>query len=263
MCGRFILAQKIERLASRYNVSYDSDLYFEPNYNISPGDFTPIIASNNPNKLQLWRFGLTPFWSKKEMFLFNARAEGNNNKENSDTYTGGKDIINKPSFRKPIREQRCLIPADAFIEGSKSNGLSEPYLIYLRDKVRPFSFAGIWDKWVNPATNEEIFGYSIITTVANNVLKKINHDRSPVILDSKYEKLWLDIKTPLSTITGLLSAYDSTKMNAYRIDSKIKNPKKKSKELIFPLSDPIFKENNSYGISQTLERRGFGRNRTK
>ena len=43
------------------------------------------------------------------MYLFNARAEGDHNKENNENYSGAKGIITKPSFRKPIRSQRCLV----------------------------------------------------------------------------------------------------------------------------------------------------------
>ena len=110
MCGRYILVQKIEVLEKRFNVTVPADFDFKPSYNISPGKYAPVITSENPRELQLFQFGMTPFWAKKKMYLFNARAEGDKNKGNSRDYHGGKDIIIKPAFRKPIRSQRCLIP---------------------------------------------------------------------------------------------------------------------------------------------------------
>jgi len=41
----------------------------------------------------------------------------------------------KPEFRKPIRSQRCLVVARAFIEGLTNEGLNKPYLIYLKNDL--------------------------------------------------------------------------------------------------------------------------------
>ena len=55
--------------------------------------------------------------SNEKMNLSNARAEGDSNKDNDQNFRGSKGIILKHEFRKPIRSQRCLIVASAFIEG--------------------------------------------------------------------------------------------------------------------------------------------------
>ena len=242
MCGRYILVQKIEVLEKRFNVTVPADFDFKPSYNISPGNYAPVITSENPRELQLFQFGMTPFWAKKKMYLFNARAEGDKNKENLSDYHGGKDIITKPAFRKPIRSQRCLIPADAFIEGTSAEGLNKPYLIYLQNKERPFSFAGIYDVWIDKKTGEEHYGFSIITTTANELLKKLPHSRSPVILSKSEERKWLSSKTPLTDITKVLNPYPAELMNAYPISSEIKNPKAEGKNLISPTGEKIQSE---------------------
>ena len=51
------------------------------------------------------------------MYLINARKEGDHNRANDPSYSGAAGILQKPSFRKPIRSQRCLVLADGFIEG--------------------------------------------------------------------------------------------------------------------------------------------------
>ena len=63
------------------------------------------------------------------MYLFNARAEGDRNNENNEFYSGAKGIITKPSFRKPIRSQRCLVIADAFYEGSKKEKFGKNQIV--------------------------------------------------------------------------------------------------------------------------------------
>lgn len=260
MCGRYILVQKIEKLEKRFNVSAINNFVWEPSYNISPGKFAPVITTENPGLLQVFCFGLTPFWAKKQMYLFNARSEGDRNKENDINYRGSKDIINKPAFRKPIRSKRCLVPADAFIEGSTQNGLDEPYLVYLKEKQRPFAFAGIYDEWENKESGEIIRGFSIITTTTNKLLQKIPHHRSPVILNTNDEKRWLNPNTPLTDITSILHPFPSDKMNAYPIDKAIKNPVNDYAELIQPQGKMLI-DNPETNISDNLKRSGFGRNK--
>ena len=232
MCGRYVLVQKIEVLEKRFNINVPADFDFKPSYNIAPGQFAPVITMENPRELQLFQFGLTPFWAKKKMYLFNARAEGSRNKENNPDYNGAKDIILKPSFRKPIRSQRCLIPADAFIEGTIQEGLSKPFLVFLKNKERPFSFAGIYDQWIDKTTGEELFSYSIITTAANSLLQKLPHHRCPLILRKEQESKWLSSKTPLTDITAMLHPYPGEKMNAYPISSEIKSVKNNAPNFI-------------------------------
>ena len=77
------------------------------------------------------------FQAHNLMMFLNARSEGDHNPDNDPRYTGAKGIIQKPSFRKAIRSQRCLVLADAFIEGPFDRKLSEPYLVYLKGKERP------------------------------------------------------------------------------------------------------------------------------
>ncbi|HLZ21027.1 MAG TPA: SOS response-associated peptidase family protein [Ktedonobacterales bacterium] len=54
--------------------------------------------------LSAMRWGLVPAWAKDPRIgskLINARSEG---------------IASKPSFKRPSRFQRCIIPASAFFE---------------------------------------------------------------------------------------------------------------------------------------------------
>ena len=254
MCGRYVLVQKQEIIEKRFNVSFDINEEFYPSYNIAPGNKSLVITNNQPDKVQLFRFGLTPFWAKKNMLFINARAEGDYNKTNDIRYNATKGIITKPAFRKAIRSQRCLVIADAFIEGTTNEKLSKPYLVYLRNKQRPFAFAGIWDKWFNPENNETIQSFAIITTVANSLLQKIPHHRSPVILSPQLERRWLNPKLPLADVTRMLKPYPAELMNAFPISPDIKNPGAEGKNLILPVGErlePEFEtvEKNSWQLS--------------
>lgn len=239
MCGRYVLFSDAPTIRQRFQVDIPEPDRLRPNYNISPGDKAPVITNQAPNKVQFFQFGLNPYWAKKPMYLFNARSEGNFNPDNEVDYKGQKGIIQKPSFKKPIRSQRCLIPVDYFIEGTTQEKLNKPHLVYLKDlQQRPFALAGIWDEWLNQATGELIASFAIITTVANALLQRIPHHRSPVILPPEREADWLaDI--PLNKVLDLLQPYPAEKMNAYLIDQAIKNPRANGAELIEPISNPL------------------------
>jgi putative SOS response-associated peptidase YedK len=261
MCGRYVQVKNIKVIEERFNVKFPVQLGWEPNFNVSPGDYAPVITNDKPSEVQLMQFGLTPFWAKKPMYLFNARAEGDRNKENNLKYSGSKDIINKPAFRKPIRSQRCLVIADAFYEGTTKEKLNKPYLVYLKNKQAPFAFAGIWDVWHNRETGEEVNSFSIITTVANSLLQRIPHHRSPIILPRGKEKAWLGDR-PLTDITHMLQPLPGELMNAYPVATTVKNSKAKDKSLITPLGKPIDSE-TGYKEDITLELHGMGRYKQK
>ncbi len=262
MCGRYIEVQKLEVLEKRFNVKLADDAIYKPSYNISPGKLAPVVTSDKPHELQMLQFGLTPFWAKKPMYLFNARSEGDKNKDNNPIYKGGKDIARKPAFRKPIRSQRCLVIADAFYEGTTKERLNKPYLVYLKEKQRPFAFAGIWDRWINPEDASEIYSFSIITTVANELIGKIPHHRSPVILAPNQEANWLNEKLPLADVLRMLKPFPGDKMNAYPVASSIKKTENDFPDLVKPLGERIISEYD-YDISKDLRLRGMGNPKKK
>ncbi len=261
MCGRYVVISKLKTIEKRFGTQPIPEDLFGPSPNISIGNYGPVIANNYPDQLQLFQFGMTPFWAKKPMYFFNARSEGDFNKEDDPSYTGAMGIIQKPAFRSSIRQKRCLVIVDAFIEGSKKEKLNRPYLIYMREGKRPFALAGIWDSWTNKDTGEVIQSFSIITTVANELLQKIGHHRSPVILSEQHEKEWLS-DIPLSEVTSLLKPYPAEELNAYPISPMIKNPKAKDFELLQPIGERVYPEYD-YEIYESLKLEGMGMTRAR
>lgn len=243
MCGRTIVVSKIEVIEKTYNVTIKPNQLnlFKANYNLSVGQYAPVITCEEPADLQMYKFGLTPSWAKKQMYLFNARSEGDGNKDDDPNYTGGMGIITKPSFLKPIRSKRCLVIVDAFYEGSKNEGLSKPYLVYVRNR-KPIALAGIYDTWADKETGEVINSFSIITTVANELLHSIGHHRSPVILPKSAERIWISENSTLSDITSLLKPYPTREMNAYPVSPEVKSFKNNSIELLQPIGNRVYPE---------------------
>lgn len=141
----------------------------------------PQMPAITSEKLQLMHWGLIPSWSKDDkikQYTLNAKAE---------------TIFDKPSFKKPVETNRCIIPANGFFEWQHQGKKKQPFYIFMNTQDC-FSFAGIYDKWQNSATGEEIYSYSIITTSANPLMDEIHNSkkRMPVILLQELELEWLN-----------------------------------------------------------------------
>jgi putative SOS response-associated peptidase YedK len=255
MCGRYVQVSKLEVLEKRFEAVVSQPELWRPNANVAPGARAPVVTGDEPKVIQFYQFGFRPSWGTSSMMFLNARSEGDQNPENDPRYAGAKGIIQKPSFRKAIRGQRCLVLADAFIEGPFDRKLSEPYLVYLKGKERPFAMAGIWDSWTDPATQRELFSFAIITTTANEVLQKIRHPRSPVIIPRDAEAAWLSSETPLSDVTDMLRSWPSESMNAYPISPAIKHPAAQGLDLLNPIGQRIMPE-DELSLRDSIELQG-------
>jgi putative SOS response-associated peptidase YedK len=222
MCGRFVFFRS-QGLASRFGVPGQMPL-FEAAYNITPESLHPVIVGCHPSAVSLMKWGLIPYWAKDPKIGYttiNARAEG---------------IQNKPSFRRPLRSQRCLVPIDGFYEWQKTTVAGRqtkvPHFIHLKDG-ETFALAGLYDVW-RDAEGREIPTFTIVTTGPNELMATI-HNRMPVILPREVESVWLDPTTPLPQVLALLQPYPAAGMGAYPVSNLVNSPRNGGRELIEPL----------------------------
>jgi putative SOS response-associated peptidase YedK len=82
-------------------------------------------------------------------------------------------IPSAPSYRQAFRKRRCLIPADGFYEWRKVLGGKIPYNIQMKDG-RPFAFAGLWEGWKPPGSEDWIRTFTIITGEPNELIREIH-----------------------------------------------------------------------------------------
>ena len=243
MCGRYVTVTTVEKIQKVLNIVIKNDIEIPKNYNLSPGQFGPVITNDNPHEVQLFKFGYTPSWSKDGRLTINARADTKeSNPENKMDYfdTGGKPgIYAKKYWSSAIRTKRCIIIADAFYEGPAKEKLSKPFLIHMRNKKRPFAMGGVWSTWKNQE-GEEVNNFAIITVPANQLLDKIGHPRCPLIVSNYDIGLWLN--GSLGDITPLFKPYPAQYMNAYPVDNKMKSWKEQGKELIQPIGQLVMDE---------------------
>ena len=182
------------------------------------------------------------------------RAEGDRNKNDDPDYAGSKAIFLKSEFSRIIRQQRCLVLADAFVVSIESKS---PYVVYLRNKKRPFAFAGMWDCYMDEQTGDKVNSFAIITVPANKLLQQLNQRRMPVILEQQVESRWLSKTASLSDVLNMLNTFPPELMNAYPISNKIQDITHNDKSLVTPTGKPICEE-TSYQIMGLLRRKKAG-----
>lgn len=203
MCGRFIVEADAEAIRQAFKVD-QVKLKLEPSYNVAPThNVATIVRRDGQNVLEAMRWGLIPVWAKDPKIgskMINARAES---------------LAEKPSFKRPLKKQRCLIVTNGFYEWQKDGSTKIPMFVRVKSKG-PFAFAGLYDTWKSPE-GEALTSCTIITTHANALIQSI-HDRMPVILPKTAYKFWLDPENQdLDKLVELLQPYSADKMIAYPV----------------------------------------------
>ena len=83
-----------------------------------------------------------------------------------------------------------------------------------------FAFAGLWDRWRDPA-GAVIESCSILTTTPNSLLGDI-HDRMPVILLPERYDLWLDPGfNDVKALAEVLVPFDAAQMRRFPVSTRI------------------------------------------
>lgn len=183
MCGRYALTSSANDLSETFGV--DARANIPMRYNIAPTQPVLIVRHGDKHQKELAavEWGLVPEWSKQgrgNTPLINARIE---------------TITEKPSFRGPIKRNRCLVPANAWYEWKGEQGIKRPWLVEPHDKAL-MAFAGIWTTWHGPSGDHWLETMAIITAPALGPLKAVHH-RRPLVVDSKDYHLWLTATDPL------------------------------------------------------------------
>ena len=212
MCGRFVQKTPlgdIRVLFETANPVTNAPLH----YNAAPTQDLAVVRYNPATKarsLDLLRWGLVPLWAKDLSFgarCINARAES---------------ITRTPAFRDAFERRRCLVPADAFYEWRKQGGKTQPYAI-VPAKGGLFAFAGLWERWRNPADGSILRSFTIVTGQPNALCEPI-HNRMPVILPKSTWPLWLgEQEARPAELLALLQPYPAELMRAYPIGPAVGN----------------------------------------
>jgi len=218
MCGRYTLTKPLKTIESHFGlipINFD----FNPSYNIAPGMVSPIVINHSGKReLTEMKWGLIPSWAKDEKIkLINARSE---------------TAHEKPSFKNSLQNQRCLIPADGFLEWQGKE--KQPYYIQLKNRPL-FAFAGLWSTRNNPE-GKSLNTYTILTTKANEKLAPI-HERMPVILPREQYSTWLASDSSPNALRALLTPFPAGEVDFHPVSKEVNivSDSTNSKELLIPI----------------------------
>jgi putative SOS response-associated peptidase YedK len=231
MCGRFTLHTEREVLARRFQVDLGKIGEAESYYNIAPtrSILTVYTAGSGRTAAQM-RWGLVPSWAKdvsKLPSMINARVE---------------TASTRPAYRRPFRQQRCLILADGFYEWGPSDlrrSKRTPFWFSLASG-EPFAMAGLWSSWRPPGEPEakQQLSCTILTGPANEAVARV-HDRMPIILHPEAEDPWVDLELrETEAIRALLAPIPADALLAVPVSRRVNSPRNDGPDLIQPVPEP-------------------------
>ncbi|MDQ2808932.1 MAG: SOS response-associated peptidase [Chloroflexota bacterium] len=241
MCGRYTLAATVAQVAMRFGATVgpaagaagaaervgQSEALADldgPRFNLAPGQLHPVVVPQGAGRqLTAMTWGLVPRWAREPSARYstiNARAE---------------TVAEKPTYRGPLRQGRCLVPASGFYEWQGSGKSKQPYYMQVVGDDGPgalFAFAGLYDCWHGP-DGAALWSYTIITTTANDRLTPI-HARMPVILPPAAEAAWLDPQAGEAAWLDLLRPYAPAAITAHPVATLVNRPTCDGPDLIQP-----------------------------
>lgn len=184
MCYRTQLNTKIKKIENTFDARFLEPELFQSREEINAFEYlkTPVVTNEAPGNLEMFHWGLIPFWAKDDKIrsmTLNGRIES---------------LEEKPAFRSSVTN-RCLVVATGYYEWQwlDPKGKSkQKYFIKPTDQEL-FAFAGIYSHWRNPADGSPLNSYTIVTTQANELMSEIhnNKKRMPVVLHREDWSAWL------------------------------------------------------------------------
>lgn len=229
MCGRVRLSSDYSEIKIRLKFAPDSMApNFEPDWN-KPPTMPMLVALRSVDGqriAKMMRWGLIPHWAKDDKLsysTFNARSE---------------EFTAKPAFKDAWKwGQRCLVITDGFYEWKKLDAKGkekQPYAIGMSDE-KEMVLAGLWSKWKNPLSGEEVLSCTVLTCGANEAMAEIHH-RMPVILNENDWPKWLGEEPATEEeLLALLRPCPNEWLKIWPVDKRVGNVKNTGRELADPL----------------------------
>ncbi len=191
MCYRVQVNTGVGKIAERFKAKVDNPemLLFNEEINGFAYQALPVITNDNPAVVTSeYKWGLIPSWCKDDSIkknTLNAKIE---------------TLDEKPAFRD-VAKNRCLVIATGYYEWrwNDEKGKSKQKFEIHSSEEEIFAFAGIFSTWTNPADQQIVKTFSIVTTQANLQMEYIHNmkKRMPLMLKRSDEQHWLDASNPI------------------------------------------------------------------
>lgn len=213
MLDRYSLAANADQLQQFFSV--DPHGLGKPRYNAAPAQLLPLITLGSQG-LSHFYWGTAPEWSKNKPIgekIINTRIE---------------QLIERPTIRKQIKKQRCIVPADGFYGWKKiGKKTAVPYRFELKPKGL-FAMAGVWDEYDDEEGNM-IHTFMIITVPSGNEIC----ERMPAILTKEETSVWMSEDATEEQLLACLHPFEG-KMEHYSVSPRIADTKVDDATLIIP-----------------------------
>jgi putative SOS response-associated peptidase YedK len=220
MCYHTSVKLKAKDLIKAVNAPFPQEDLFQ-GFNHANGfahPTLPVLSVDHGRSLNLYSWGLIPFWVKDWAGALKIRNQTLNARS--------EDVFEKASFRDSIKTRRCVIPVTGFFEWKHIGKEKIPYYIHPKEH-QVFYLAGIYSHWTNPATKDSIPSFSILTGASNELMTDIHNSakRMPLMLDRNVINDWISPDLSPVSIKELMNPCDDTNMAAYTISKDLSNPK--------------------------------------
>ncbi|MBO3696862.1 SOS response-associated peptidase [Roseivirga sp. E12] len=188
-----------------------------PTFNAQPSDVLPVITSENPEHLSHFYWGINPSFSK---------SRGVSDKL---LYAPVENILTKPSLKKSLQMQRCVIVADSFYSWKEiAKKERVPYRFHLENNA-VFAIAGLWDSFETEA-GDTVHTFMMITTPASSEVIKVS-ERMPAILNDDLLLEWLNESNTSESIHDFIKPYSEEHIFQHTINPKLSDPNFNNKAL--------------------------------
>lgn len=217
MIERYSLAVAPSQIADFFGVEPYG--FERPRYNAAPSQLLPVITAGSQG-LSHFYWGTMPQWSKNKSIsekIINVHAE---------------QIAERPTLRKSLKKNRCIIPADGFYVWKKvGKKTTIPYRIRMADKS-VFGVAGFWEEF-DDETGDVHHTFTLITVPSNGIAAALC-DRMPLILSKDDCKKWLAVDASEEDLLALTATGKEHPLDSYTISPRINSPEKDEASLIHP-----------------------------
>jgi putative SOS response-associated peptidase YedK len=194
---------------------------------LAPTDPVPAVlpatdagAGAAGRQLTLLGWGLVPPWAAPSTAAqrINARVE---------------TVLDKPSFRRAVRRQRCLLPADGWYEWVRTPEGRRPHLVRPADGGL-LAFAGIYERARRP-DGSRLRTCSVLTGPAPVAVEWL-HERAPLLVPVERWDDWLDPDVDVEALLTDLLDGPPRALDVTEVSTAVNSVRNTGPELLEPVA---------------------------
>jgi len=227
MCGRLnVTADPLTQLLME---AFGIEALPTSNHNLAPTEDVPVVrptggaADESNYRFDELRWWLTPSWSNAvntRYAMFNAKSE---------------TLLEKRSFAKPFRTQRCVVPVTGYYEWQRGERTKLPFYISAAGG-QGLLLAGLWDSYTDSSTGTKLESCAIVTAAAHQGLVEVHH-RQPVFLSPAGALQWLDHTLGVDDLGQLMTPSLPTPLQLDPVSTYVNNARNKDSRALQPVAE--------------------------